>query len=484
MSNKDSEEFLDLSVLRGILSDKNHALTFNHKYSFDLFGPKYQVFAKLVTSYISSFRCQPTKRTLIDRYKEHQDYINQTWAEIYNYKSDPKEYNYDLAQLKTRFQKEGAIKIKELSAQVDDKTIDPEKYFKKLALEIQRVCALDVERGHIQKPVGDYVPEFRERYETIEHNPEATSSIKTGISMIDAITNGGPAPSELVMIGGESGAGKSFLLNSVGKNIWQQTNTIESTKFLPGKNVLYLSLEMDYDQCFNRFLASLANLPKKSLINGKLAPDQKIKMNQALDFIERYQASGCYFDIVDAPRNITIEDVELRYNDALLKYRPDVVVVDYMGLMESKLFSKEQDWLKLGAISANLHEFARVYDCLVITAAQLTDLNRSSNMGKDAERSKRVGMHRWGRSSLIMHNVNLAVQIETRSNEKQYPDMKIHAVKNRKGPLAEGVLIKNLANATLVDVPFDEKQIQGDISASIPDLIKQIQSQRAAQETA
>jgi hypothetical protein len=156
-----------------------------------------------------------------------------------------------------------------------------------------------------------------------------------------------------------------------------------------------------------------------------------------------------------------------------------------MGLMESKAFAKEQDWLKLGAIAANLHEFARVYDCLVITAAQLTDLDRSSNSGgaKDAEKSKRIGMHRWGRSSLIMHHVNLAVQIETRSNEKMYPDMRLHIVKNRKGPLADGALIKNLANASLVDIPFDEKQIQGDISASIPDLIKKIQEERAKAES-
>ncbi len=249
-----NEDILDLSVLRGILSDKNHALTFNHKYSFDLFGPKYQAFAKLVSSYISSFRSQPTKRTLIDRYKEHKDYIEKTWAEVYNYKSDPKEYNYDLAQLKLRFQKEAVLKIKEQAAQIDDKTVDPEKYFKKLILDIQRVSALDIERSHVQKPVGDYAQEFREQYEAIVNNPDATTSIKTGFSMIDAITNGGPAPSELVMWGGESNSGKSISLNVMGKNIWLQDNTIESTTFTKGKNVLYLSLEMNYKECFNGFL--------------------------------------------------------------------------------------------------------------------------------------------------------------------------------------------------------------------------------------
>jgi hypothetical protein len=198
---------------------------------------------------------------------------------------------------------------------------------------------------------------------------------------------------------------------------------------------------------------------------------------KAKEFIKAYEAAGCYFDIVDVPRNLTIEEVELRYNDALLRYRPDVVIIDYMGLMHSTLFAKEQDWLRLGAIAASLHEFSRAYDCLMITAAQLTDQKRGSSQ-KNADESLRVGTHRWGRSSLIMHHVNVGIQIETRPNERSYPDMRIHVVKNRKGPLGQGSLIKNFANASLIDVPFDEKEMPGDISSSIPDLIKSIQESK------
>jgi hypothetical protein len=74
-----------------------------------------------------------------------------------------------------------------------------------------------------------------------------------------------------------------------------------------------------------------------------------------------------------------------------------------------------------------------------------------------------------------MHNVNLGIQIETRQNEINFPDLRIHVVKNRKGPLAQGHLIKNFANAALVDVPYDQKNIPGDVSANIPDLIRSIQ---------
>jgi hypothetical protein len=291
--------------------------------------------------------------------------------------------------------------------------------------------------------------------------------------MIDAIT-GGFSPGELIMIGGETAAGKSMLLSNMAKQIWLQENTLDTapTDFVRGYNILYFSLEMPYHDCFIRFLASLANVPQRSLSKSMLKSDEEKRVQKAYDFMKKYQENGYYFDIVDVPRNLTIEEVELRYHDALLRYQPEVVVVDYMGLMHSKALAKEQDWLKMGAIAASLHEFARAYDCIVITAAQLTDLKRNAS-GPKTEESRRVGVHRWGRSSLIMHNVNLGIQIETRPEEKMFPDLKIHGVKNRKGPLAQGNLIKNFANASLIDVPFDHSELPGDVTSRVPDLIKQ-----------
>jgi replicative DNA helicase len=210
------------------------------------------------------------------------------------------------------------------------------------------------------------------------------------------------------------------------------------------------------------------------LSKSTLTPEEEVRVQKAYSFIKKYQEHGYYFDIVDVPRNLTIEEVELRYHDAMLRYRPEIVVVDYMGLMHSEALAKEQDWLKMGGIASSLHEFGRAYDCTMITAAQLTDLKRSSSGGSQEE-SKRVGVHRWGRSSLIMHNVNLGIQIESRPNERSFPDMKIHVVKNRKGPLGEGSLIKNFANASVIDVPYDQRDLPGDVSSSIPDLIRSIQ---------
>ena len=286
------------------------------------------------------------------------------------------------------------------------------------------------------------------------------------------------APSSCFLCGsGMIPTHNSMLLNSMAKQIWLQGNTIESSassSLKPGYNVLYFSLEMPHHDCFCRLLASLANVPERGLIKANLSHEAEVKVQKARDFVKMYQESGYYFDIVDVPRNLTIEEVELRYHDAMLRYRPDVVVVDYMGLMHSTALENEPDWLKMGGIAASLHEFGRAYDNIMITAAQLTDLKRNSS-GSKSEEDRAVGMHRWGRSSLIMHHVNIGIQIETRQNEENFPDMRIHVIKNRKGPLGHGNLIKNFANSSLIDVPYDQSQIPGDVTANIPDLIRSIQ---------
>lgn len=478
-------EELDLRILKSITADKVNALTFAYKYDSELFDNDVRPFAKLVVDYVKHFRSPPTLRTLTERHKNNPELtnlINSSWQEIEEFEYDLKEYPYDLAELKKRFKQDAVEKVKEVAASEDiDNLEDPEAFFNRISLEINKITLVELERTYIQIPIGDYIEDFKESYDAYKQNPDSIVEIKTHYSMIDSIT-GGFAPGELIMVGAETAGGKSMLLNNLGRTLFLQDNNIEmnpSDYLSEGKNVLYFSLEMPYRDCFIRFLASLANVPQKSLLKSTLSFEEEDRVQKAYKFIDEYQKAGYFFDIVDVPRNLTIEEIELRYHDAMLRYRPDIVIVDYMGLMHSTTLAKEQDWLKMGGIAASLHEFGRAYDCVIITAAQLTDLNRGSNSSKDE--SKRVGVHRWGRSSLIMHHVNSAFQIETRLNEISFPDMRLHAVKNRKGPLAQGTMIKNFANALLIDVPFDENEIPGDISANIPDLIKSIQDAKNKQ---
>lgn len=235
----------------------------------------------------------------------------------------------------------------------------------------------------------------------------------------------------------------SMLLLNMAVQMWRQRNSLDFQDPSKGYNIQYFSLEMPFDQCFLRLFASLGELPTYGLRDAKITHPQLLeKMGKAAKFIERFQPE---FEIVDIPRGVTVQDIEERYLEAKAQDRaPDVVVVDYLGLMQDPK-AEGDDWLRLGQIAGQLHEFARVYNVVVLSAVQL---NRPKN--RDPEEA--IGLHRIGRSSLIMHHATVGVQIETRKNEAAMQDMKYHIIKNRNGELGSHLLKKSFRTATLRDL--------------------------------
>jgi hypothetical protein len=176
-------EELDLRVLKTLVNDKVSALTFSSRYDHSLFDTDVQRFAKLVIDYTKHFRSPPTKRTLLEHHGNNPllaTTIEESWREIEELAYDTREYPYDLAQLKKRFQFQAVEDIRVQAASDDpDNPQNPEEYFNNLSLAINRITSIELERTYTQKPVGDYIQEFSESYEARKLNPEALVSIKT-----------------------------------------------------------------------------------------------------------------------------------------------------------------------------------------------------------------------------------------------------------------------------------------------------------------
>jgi replicative DNA helicase len=441
----------DVRILKGILSDNSVAREFAGTYDHSLFFGSAKDFAKKVIEYIRQYKSLPTKRVLVEKYPSESDSIEFVWDKVGEAEYNSEEFRYDLDKLKDRYANKKITSLKNHieGLELSEEEADIDRTIRRIRSQLDD--AERVRKGqrqvYTQKTLREYMPEFVEDFGRKAKNPELGQGILTGYSYLDYVTNG-LLPAQMLIIGGESASGKSMLLNNMAIQMWMQKNSIYSSSehFSKGYNIMYFSLEMPYAACFRRTMARLADLPIYGLRDSKIPADKIDQLNAAANFIRKFPNE---FEIVDIPRGVTVEMIEARFNEAVSKGRvPDVVAVDYLGLMEATDIQGD-DWLRLGYISGKLHEFARAYNVTVITAVQL---NRPQKSVKDS--ADLIGMHRIGRSSLIMHHADIGIQIESRREEDTYSDLKFHIIKNRDGQLGKHTLVKKFQNATVKD--FDE----------------------------
>lgn len=459
---------LEMRVLKTITSNKKFGLDFANENDPKLFSGELWNFANVVIGYIKTNKELPTLRVINEKLGKGNNEnllkkINAVWESLQKVQADDKEYKHDLEKLKKRFAEKQLLDTSSALSKLDPGNIDVNKTVSELQRTIQSIKGLSQKRTFERRTLKDDVPHFRDEYNAKLENPDFDAGIKTGYSYLDYVTDGLRA-GELLLIGGESGGGKSMLLMNMAIQIWLQENSkilddyLQSGANQPGElealmasakapvNVMYFSLEMPFKPCRNRVLGRLSTNPTKLIRTAKLNNEEAAKLKKVLKFVQSYPGQ---FEIIDIPRGATMETLELIYEEAKTIYDPKVIVIDYLGLMDYEGGKDMDDWLKLGKIAERIHEFARVHNVTVLSAVQL-------NRSKGAKEEDKIGLHRIGRSALIMTNANIAIQIETRANEKNFPDMKYHVIKNRDGELGDGRLIKNLACGTLLDEKAEE----------------------------
>lgn len=441
---------VDLNILKAISTNKNLAKDFIYECDANVFSTEYFSFAQALIKYISANKDVPTLRVLQEKNKKNQklcDTIKTTWEKLESFDYDDKEFKFDLDKIKERYAESRLLQLREQFNSSDTLL----NVLPNIKNTISDISKLKKKKAFDKKTLKDSISLFTEKYnaklEAKKAGKEINFSTKTHYSALDEYT-GGIQDGEFLLICGESNSGKSMYLLNLSIQMWMQNNTIDSEEFTEGNNVLYFSLEMPLEACFNRVLARLSNVESKKIRDAKLNKEEQVRVRKALDFIKRYPYQ---FQIVDAPRGVNINVIETIFEESKSDFDPKVVAIDYLGLMDYE-GGDMQDWLKLGYISEQVHEFGRVHNVIMLSAVQLNRMNPA----KDVE--EKIGMHRIGRSSLIVMNANIAIQIHTRQNEQQYPDMEYFIIKNREGALGKGTLIKNLACGSLLDskIEFNE----------------------------
>lgn len=458
-------DILDLSILKILISNKKYALDFIQEYDTKLFSPEAWSFANVVIRYLKAYAEVPTLKILLDKEKNEnlKNIIRTVWQTVDNFSYDEKEYKYDLEKIKKRFADKEILKLKETIDKLHPGSIDTNKVLTDIKKTAQNITALDASRTYDSRLVKEHLVSFVEKFNAKKNDPELDRGVMTGYAYLDFATNGLKA-ADYLLIAGESGHGKSQFLLNLAIQIWLQNNVPGTNEFSKGNNVIYFSLEMPYEDCFNRLLSRLSGVPYRRIENAKLSAEEFTRVKQCLDFINRY---GHQFRIVDIP-SASANDLEAIMLETGEKY--DAVFADYLGIMRPNEKMEESDWLSQSIISFELRAIARKYALPMFSAVQL---NRKGGAVKDP--SEAIGLNRLARSAGIATHATHVLQIESRNMEEKHSDLIYHIIKNRKGPKGKGVLIKNFACATLLNKEGETVDQFEDYNFDQDDILDQIE---------
>ncbi len=208
---------------------------------------------------------------------------------------------------------------------------------------------------------------------------------------------GGLHNSDLVILAGRPGMGKSSLATNIAFNcadrrLRDRRDEIEDGKSV-GAGVALFSLEMSADQLATRILAEQAGISSEALRMGKISRDDF----QKLSFASQRLAELPLF-IDDTPA-LTIAALRTRARRLKRKHDIGLVIVDYLQLLQGSGRANDNRVNEISEISRGLKTLAKELDVPVIALSQLSraveqrddkrpmlsDLRESGSIEQDAD---------------------------------------------------------------------------------------------------
>ena len=231
------------------------------------------------------------------------------------------------------------------------------------------------------QPISAVLSDYYDRIGELAKRPEDIFGVPTGFIDLDRMLTG-LQPSDLIIIAGRPGQGKSGFLLSAAKN----------AALMHKKNVAIFSLEMSNEQVVQRLLAQETGIDSQRLRNGKLKEDEWSLLTHAVEVLGD---THIYLD--DTPA-ITPLSLRTKCRRLHMEFGLDLIILDYIQLMGGDM-RNENRVQEVSYISRNLKVLARELNVPVLAAAQLSraveqrtdkrpvlsDLRESGSIEQDAD---------------------------------------------------------------------------------------------------
>ena len=258
----------------------------------------------------------------------------------------------------------------------------------------------------------DYQNSIEERY---EYYTKRNYGYSTGIPSLDKMLGGGFQRKRLSLFSSQSHGGKSKTLMYLAANYISK-----------GYNVIYITLEMPEEEIAKAIDANLLDMPANEIRNLSLEEfKQRVPKDTGKLRIKEYPSG--VFSVIQL-KNL-LQELNMKEG-----FDPDVVIIDYLGIMSSSRVSlgKAGSYLFYKSIAEELHGFSKEYDKVVLSAVQL---NRSAVNNTEVDESVIAESH-----GLMMTADVLLMIINTEDLRKENKVI-LKCVKNRQTGFLDKILL-------------------------------------------
>ena len=255
-------------------------------------------------------------------------------------------------------------------------------------------------------------------------NPQTFHGIETGYTRLDKLTNGMHG-GELIVIAARPGVGKSALAMNIVENVAKQ-----------GRTVAVFSLEMSNDQLVERMLASMSGVSLASIKSGRLERGEQ-DVSRLLNATNVIGSTMHLF----GNDNPNVKPAEVRSQCRRIKNQTglDLVVIDYIGLMEGDRGAVEGRQNEVASITRALKIMAKELDVPVIALSQLkrdAEIRNIKTKGGEGGGSEPV-LSDLRESGAIEQDADIVMFIHREDPEQRPEDVTLIVAKHRNGEQAK-----------------------------------------------
>jgi replicative DNA helicase len=268
-----------------------------------------------------------------------------------------------------------------------------------------------------------------QRYEELRQTPNGLRGIPTGFGGLDRITQG-LRPQQFIVLAGEPKRGKSLI-----------ALILANFAHVHGVRPMFVSFEMSIEEQEARYDAIISKVPYSNILSGQLTNSEMKRIKRALSLRKNMQP----FIFSEDTSSLTTVGA---LSGKVKEYRPDVLFVDGIYLMDDENGEPKGSPQALTNITRSLKRLAQQFDIPVIATTQVLSWKLNN------KKSRAVTADAIGYSSSFAQDADLLLSVE------RNPDIEdrsiIRVVIARSSPTGEVHIAWDWQTMTFSEVDDDD----------------------------